>query len=89
MGSAQDSKRERMGRNYFTVLNALTELVEKAQGILFTHDLKWTPLFGPLSAVVKRIPSDPLRDKICQVNIAIKPLPSSQGHRILHLGSSL
>ena len=26
--------------------------------------VKWTPLLGPLSAVVKRIPSDPLRDKI-------------------------
>ena len=28
------------------------------------EELKWTPLLGPLSAVVKRIPSDPLRDKI-------------------------
>ena len=26
--------------------------------------LKWTPLLGPLSAVVKHIPSDSLRDKI-------------------------
>ena len=40
--------------------------------------MKWTPLLGPLSAVVKRFPSDSLRDKICPVNIAIKPLPSSQ-----------
>ena len=42
------------------------EVVAKPKRRQFSAEyrLKWTLLLGPLSAVVKRIPSDSLRDKI-------------------------